>query len=176
MDYGAFDPLKLENQLCFPLYACAREVVKQYKPFLDEIGLTYTQYIVMMVLWEARQTTSKAIGDRLHLDSGTLTPLLKKLAEKGLVTRSRSHADERNLDVALTDEGARVASMVLNRHNVLKAFLLKLGVSEKTADGDACLMEHILSAETMERVQEFLEADAPAPAGDKCSERQRRRR
>ena len=108
MDYGAFDPLKLENQLCFPLYACAREVVKQYKPFLDEIGLTYTQYITMMVLWEARQTTSKAIGDRLHLDSGTLTPLLKKLAEKGLVTRSRSHADERNLDVALTDEGARL--------------------------------------------------------------------
>ena len=105
METVGFDPLKLENQLCFPLYACAREVVKRYKPFLDEIGLTYTQYITMMVLWECPEVTSKEIGERLHLDSGTLTPVLKKLAEKGLVERSRSEADERNLTVRLTDAG-----------------------------------------------------------------------
>ena len=100
-----FDPLRLENQLCFPLYACAREVVKMYKPFLDAIDLTYTQYVTMMVLWEAGETTSKAIGERLHLDSGTLTPVIKKLEEKGLVTRRRAPEDERNLEVAITDAG-----------------------------------------------------------------------
>ena len=100
-----YEALKLENQLCFPLYACAREVVKKYKPFLDDIDLTYTQYVTMMVLWEKPSVTSKEIGERLHLDSGTLTPVIKKLAEKGLVTRSRSAEDERNLVVALTDAG-----------------------------------------------------------------------
>ena len=105
MDEMNFDPLKLENQLCFPLYACAREVVKRYKPFLDAIDLTYTQYVTMMVLWEAGETTSKAIGERLHLDSGTLTPVIKKLEEKGLVTRRRAPEDERNLEVAITDAG-----------------------------------------------------------------------
>ena len=105
MDGEHFDPLKLENQLCFPLYACAREVVKRYKPFLDAIDLTYTQYVTMMVLWEKPEVTSKEIGERLHLDSGTLTPVIKKLAEKGLVTRARSAEDERNLVVALTDAG-----------------------------------------------------------------------
>ena len=100
-----YEALKLENQLCFPLYACAREVVKKYKPFLDDIDLTYTQYVTMMVLWEKPSVTSKEIGERLHLDSGTLTPVIKKLAEKGLVTRNRSAEDERNLVVALTDAG-----------------------------------------------------------------------
>ena len=100
-----YEVLKLENQLCFPLYACAREVVKKYKPFLDDIDLTYTQYVTMMVLWEKPTVTSKEIGERLHLDSGTLTPVIKKLAEKGLVTRQRSSEDERNLVVTLTDAG-----------------------------------------------------------------------
>jgi DNA-binding MarR family transcriptional regulator len=100
-----YEALKLENQLCFPLYACAREVVKKYKPFLDDIDLTYTQYVTMMVLWEKPSVTSKEIGERLHLDSGTLTPVIKKLAEKGLVTRARAPEDERNLVVALTDAG-----------------------------------------------------------------------
>ena len=100
-----FDALKLENQLCFPLYACAREVVKRYKPYLDEIGLTYTQYITMMLLWEYRRITSKQLGERLYLDSGTLTPVLKKLEEKGLVTRLRDPRDERNLIVTLTEAG-----------------------------------------------------------------------
>ena len=105
MDPTEYDPLKLENQLCFPLYACAREVMKRYKPFLDDIDLTYTQYVTMMVLWERREATSKEIGEKLHLDSGTLTPVIKKLAEKGLVTRSRCREDERNLLVTLTDAG-----------------------------------------------------------------------
>ena len=100
-----YEALKLENQLCFPLYACAREVVKRYKPFLDDIDLTYTQYVTMMVLWEKQEVTSKEIGERLHLDSGTLTPVIKKLAEKGLVTRRRAPEDERNLAVSLTDAG-----------------------------------------------------------------------
>ena len=109
-----FNPLKLENQLCFPLYACAREVVKKYKPFLDDIDLTYTQYVTMMVLWEKPVVTSKEIGDKLHLDSGTLTPVIKKLAEKGLVTRSRSPEDERNLVVALTDAGRDLRQRALS--------------------------------------------------------------
>ena len=100
-----YDALKLENQLCFPLYACAREIVKRYKPFLDEIDLTYTQYIAMMVLWEHRQVTSKLLGEKLRLDSGTLTPVLKKLEEKGLITRRRCPEDERNLMVTITDAG-----------------------------------------------------------------------
>ena len=100
-----YEALRLDNQLCFPLYACAREVVKRYKPFLDDIDLTYTQYVTMMVLWEKPRVTSKEIGERLHLDSGTLTPVIKKLAEKGLVTRARSAEDERNLVVTLTDAG-----------------------------------------------------------------------
>ena len=105
MDGDAYDSLRLENQLCFPLYACAREVVKRYKPFLDDIDLTYTQYVTMMVLWERGTATSKEIGEKLHLDSGTLTPVIKKLEGKGLVTRSRSAEDERNLTVALTEAG-----------------------------------------------------------------------
>ena len=100
-----YESLKLSKQLCFPLYACSREMIKLYKPFLDELGLTYTQYITMMVLWEHKAMTVKALGQELYLDSGTLTPLLKKLEEKGLVTRRRSEQDERNLIVTLTEKG-----------------------------------------------------------------------
>lgn len=100
-----YDALKIQNQLCFPLYACAREVVKRYTPFLDEIDLTYTQYIVMMVLWEKKSVTVKELGNILFLDSGTLTPLLKKLEAKGFLNRKRSEADERNLIVTITPEG-----------------------------------------------------------------------
>jgi Transcriptional regulators len=99
------DPLKLENQICFPLYACAKEVIKKYKPFLDEIDLTYTQYIAMMVLWEKKTVNVKSLGECLYLDSGTLTPLLKKMEKKGLVRRERSSEDERNLNVTITGQG-----------------------------------------------------------------------
>ena len=105
MEEANYDALRLENQLCFPLYACAREVVKRYKPWLDGIGLTYTQYLTMMVLWERGRATSKLIGESLHLDSGTLTSVIKKLADKGLVTRQRAADDERNLMVCLTGAG-----------------------------------------------------------------------
>jgi len=97
--------LKIENQICFPLYACSREIIKSYKPFLDEIDLTYTQYITMMVLWEHKTMNVKAMGEQLYLDSGTLTPVLKKLEGKGYITRQRSTADERNLVVTITDAG-----------------------------------------------------------------------
>lgn len=103
-----YDVLKLENQLCFPIYACAREVIKLYKPFLDELGLTYTQYISMLVLWERKCVSVKELGQCLHLDSGTLTPLLKKLEAKGLLNRRRSEKDERSLLVTLTDAGEKL--------------------------------------------------------------------
>lgn len=103
-----YDSLKLENQLCFPLYACAKEVVKRYKPFLDKIDLTYTQYIAMMVMWEHKSLNVKELGEYLFLDSGTLTPLLKTLEKKGFVTRERSKEDERNLIVKVTDKGLKL--------------------------------------------------------------------
>lgn len=100
-----FDSQKLENQLCFPLYACSREMIKLYTPILEEFDLTYTQYITMLVLWEKKMVTVKQLGEALYLDSGTLTPLLKKLEAKGLVCRTRSEEDERNLIVTLTEAG-----------------------------------------------------------------------
>lgn len=105
MSKDNFDALKLDSQLCFPLYAAAREVTRKYRPFLDEIGLTYTQYITMMVLWEHKKISSKELGRRLYLDSGTLTPLLKSMESKGLITRSRSADDERVLMVSVTEQG-----------------------------------------------------------------------
>ena len=89
-----FEMLKLENQLCFPLYAASREIIRQYRPLLEEVDLTYTQYITMMVFWEVGQINVKELGRRLCLDSGTLTPLLKSLEAKGYVNRSRSKTDE----------------------------------------------------------------------------------
>lgn len=103
-----YEALKLKNQLCFPLYACAKEVVKKYKPYLDEIDLTYTQYIVMMVLWEKKEVNVKELGECLYLDSGTLTPVLKKLEQKDFITRTRDKYDERNVIISLTDEGERL--------------------------------------------------------------------
>ncbi len=103
-----YEALRLDNQLCFPLYACAKEIVRRYKPFLDEIDLTYTQYIVMMVLWEEREINVKELGSRLYLDSGTLTPVLKRLEQKGLITRQRDDKDERVLIVSITKEGDRL--------------------------------------------------------------------
>ena len=100
-----YDALKLENQLCFPLYAAAREVVKRYRPHLDELDITYTQYITMMVMWERKEITVKALGEKLFLDSGTMTPVLKSLESKGYVTRKRSTTDERSVSVFLTDCG-----------------------------------------------------------------------
>lgn len=100
-----YDALKLKNQLCFPLYAVSKEVTRLYKPFLDPLNLTYTQYITMMVLWENDGLNVKSLGEKLFLDSGTLTPLLKKLEIQGLLTRTRSKDNERNVFISLSEKG-----------------------------------------------------------------------
>ena len=100
-----YEALKLKNQLCFPLYVCAKEIVRAYKPYLDELDLTYTQYITMMAMWEHGELRVKELGEYLYLDSGTLTPLLKRLEEKGYVARRRSAEDERDLIVTVTAAG-----------------------------------------------------------------------
>ena len=104
-----YDALKLEKQLCFPLYAVSKEIVKKYKPYLDELDLTYTQYITMMVMWEHKEMNVKELGEHLYLDSGTLTPVLKKLEQKGWVKRNRAKEDERVLIVTLTAEGEKLS-------------------------------------------------------------------
>ncbi len=108
-----FDPLKLENQICFPLYVCAKEIIKAYKPYLDELDLTYTQYITMMVMWERKRLRVKELGEFLFLDSSTLTPLLKRLEEKGYVSRHRSKEDERDLIVTITADGETLREKAL---------------------------------------------------------------
>ena len=100
-----YDALKLENQICFPLYVCSKEIVKAYKPYLDELDLTYTQYITMMVMWEHKELRIKEVGKYLYLDSATLTPVMKKLEQKGYVERRRSAKDERELIVTITESG-----------------------------------------------------------------------
>lgn len=114
MDDAKYDKLKLNKQLCFPLYACARETIKLYTPLLEKLNLTYTQYITMMVLWEQKALTAKELGRILYLDSGTLTPLLKKLENKGLLTRKRSETDERNLIVTITPAGEDMRELALH--------------------------------------------------------------
>lgn len=109
-----YDSLKLENQLCFPLYACAKEVIRLYKPFLEDIDLTYTQYIAMLVIWEEKEITVHKLGDKLYLDSGTLTPMLKKLENKGYIKRTRSSSDERNLIISITKIGEELKEKALN--------------------------------------------------------------
>ena len=109
-----YESLKLGNQLCFPLYACSKEIIRKYKPYLDDIDLTYTQYITMMVLWEKNTVNVKTLGECLYLDSGTLTPVLKKLESKGYIARVRSSEDERNLVVSITDEGMALRDKALS--------------------------------------------------------------
>ena len=99
------DPLLLQNQLCFPLYAAAKETVRCYRAYLDPLGLTYTQYIAMMALWEHKKMTISEMGRLLYLDSGTLTPMLKKMEQAGFLLRTRSATDERNVEITLTDAG-----------------------------------------------------------------------
>lgn len=100
-----YDCLLLKNQLCFPLYAASREILRKYTPLLKELDLTYTQYIVMMVLWEEKELKVTELGSRLFLDTGTLSPLLKSMEKKNLLRRTRSKSDERIVMVAITEEG-----------------------------------------------------------------------
>lgn len=109
-----FNPLALENQLCFPLYAASKELTRRYKPFLDPLGLTYTQYVTMMALWEQDGVPVKELGQKLFLDSATLTPLLKRLETHGFISRNRSKEDERSVIISLTDEGKALRAKALD--------------------------------------------------------------
>lgn len=100
-----FESLKLDNQICFPLYALSRKVIQLYKPLLDKYDLTYTQYITMLVLWEEENISLKELGEKLYLDSGTLSPVVKKLVKQGLVEKYRSQPDERIVKLKLTSAG-----------------------------------------------------------------------
>ena len=102
------DGLRLENQLCFPLYACSKEIIRKYKPILDKLDLTYTQYITMLVLWEHNNINVKTLGEVLFLDSGTLTPLLKKLEQKEYIQITHNKDDKRNLVISITEEGKKL--------------------------------------------------------------------
>lgn len=109
-----YDSLKLENQLCFPIYLCSKEIIRRYTPFLEKLDLTYTQYIVMMYFWEKEKSNVKEISKSLLIDSGTLTPLLKKLEKKGYIKRVRSTIDERNLEVTITEKGMNLREEALS--------------------------------------------------------------
>ncbi|MFV0592906.1 MAG: MarR family winged helix-turn-helix transcriptional regulator [Draconibacterium sp.] len=102
------DKLQLQSQVCFPIYSLSREIINRYRPFLDELEITYPQYLVLMVLWESGIQTVNQIGEKLNLDSGTLTPLLKRMEAKGLVHRTRKRSDERVVEITLSDEGKKL--------------------------------------------------------------------
>ena len=108
-----YEPLKLKNQLCFPIYLCSKEITRKYTPYLNKLNLTYTQYIVMMYLWENKETNVKELGKTLLLDSNTLTPLLKKLEQKQYIKRIKSEIDERNLIISLTKKGQELKDKAL---------------------------------------------------------------
>ena len=115
-----YDQLRLENQMCFPLYACAKEVIRQYRKPLEELNLTYTQYIVMMVLWEFGDMTEGELGKIVYLDSGTLTPLLKRLEKQGLIERFRPESNERKLFLKLTQDGEALKKKALAVPSAMK--------------------------------------------------------
>ena len=108
-----YEKIKLDNQLCFSLYAASREVIKTYKPQLDKYGLTYTQYIAMLVVWEYEKITVKEMGQKLHLDSGTLTPVLKKLLSMELIDKYRDKDDDRVVIVEVTEKGRKMRDEII---------------------------------------------------------------
>lgn len=120
--------LKLDNQLCFAIYACSREITKLYQPYLDKLGVTYSQYLVLIVLWEREECTVKELGEALYLDSGTLTPLLKRLQNAGLIDRKRSTQDERKVLISLTTEGSALQEKALT---VPGCFQEKMGMTHE---------------------------------------------
>ena len=128
MNNSKYEFLKLKCQLCFPLYAASREVIKRYRPHLDKIGLTYTQYIVMMVFWEEKTQNVKQLGEKLYLDSGTLTPVLKSLESKGYLRRYRSQIDERVLTVEITEAGEALKDAALGIPEKMKEHV---GISQE---------------------------------------------
>jgi len=137
------EQLKLANQVCFPLYSASNAVVRAYKPYLDKLDITYLQYIVLMVLWEEGSLNVKEIGNRLFLNSGTLTPLLKRLDAKGLVKRSRSGKDERARIISLTEEGKELRSMA---ESIPGELVCSLGLEKEKLLHVKALCEGILKA------------------------------
>ena len=137
------DSLKFENQVCFPLYSAANAVVRAYRPLLEALGLTYLQYMVMMLLWEERQMNVKALGERLGLDSGTLTPLLKRLDAKGLVSRTRDPEDERVRLIKVTREGLSLRSKA---KEVPGKLACRIGMSKTDARQMRELCDRLLAA------------------------------
>ena len=119
-----YESIKLNNQLCFSLYALSREIIKKYKPLLDKHNLTYTQYIAMLVMWEKEKILFKELGKRLHLDSGTLTPVLKKLEAMELIIKYRNKEDDRVVTVELTEKGRllkdEVTHIPVDMYNICK--------------------------------------------------------
>lgn len=138
---------KLDNQLCFPLYAASRKIIRLYRPVLDPLGLTYTQYITMLALWERDGITVKELGERLFLDSGTLTPLLKKLESQGVITRARDATDERAVIVTLT---ARGRSLKAEAAHVPGTVAQCVGVSRTDAVELHRLLHLLLSDDVLE--------------------------
>lgn len=122
------DLLRLDNQLCFALYVCSKEIIKKYKPLLEPLGLTYTGYITMLALWEQDEITVKDLGQKLFLDSGTLTPLLKKMESQGYLTRIRSMNDERNVVIKLTEKGR---NLKINANDVPWNLICSLRLEKK---------------------------------------------
>lgn len=118
-----YEELRLSNQLCFPLYACAKEVVRQYRKPLEELNLTYTQYICMLVLWEFGEMTEGQLGEKVHLESGTLAPLLKRLEKSGYINRIRPQSNERTLLITLTKEGEALKEKAKDLPIVIKGCL-----------------------------------------------------
>ncbi|MBO6232222.1 MAG: MarR family transcriptional regulator [Ruminiclostridium sp.] len=112
-----YEALRLRNQLCFPIYLCSKELTRKYGALLEELDLTYTQYVVMMFFWEQGRSNVKELGKTLMLDPSTLTPILKKLEAKGYITRTRSQSDERNLTVAITEKGDELKEAALRVHD-----------------------------------------------------------
>ena len=132
-----YEALKLQNQLCFPLYAASREIVKRYHPYLSRLDLTYTQYIVMLVLWEEKTCSVKTLGERLFLDSGTLTPVLKSLQQKGYLQKHRSERDERIVELEITEEGMALREEV-------KTIPAQLGACVRLAPEEAKTLYQLL--------------------------------
>lgn len=114
------ESLKLENQLCFPIYALSRQITAIYRPYLEAIELTYPQYLVMLVLWQKETVTVKELGKLLWLDSGTLTPLLKRMEENKLLSRNRSEADERVVNILISDKGKVLKERALTIPDAIK--------------------------------------------------------
>ena len=131
------DKLKLTNQVCFPVYSLAKEIVNRYRPFLEEMGLTYPQYLVMLILWEHSEQTVSELGEKLKLDSGTLTPLLKRLEQKKLVTRTRSAKDERVVKISTTDEGQKLQTKA-------KEIPQQLAQSMHLAEEDLLMLKNVI--------------------------------